>query len=129
MYTLAVLFDIFDGIIARRLGSSTSRLRQADSWADISLYICIAISTGVVHPDVIAQFQIPLLMAIAAQLILFTVSLIKFGKFPSVHTYTAKAWGVYLFIAVVGLFGFDNPTCLWGAIVLCWISFVLDQQY
>lgn len=33
-YLVAVLSDIFDGIIARRLGVSTVQLRQADSWAD-----------------------------------------------------------------------------------------------
>ncbi|MBM0745298.1 CDP-alcohol phosphatidyltransferase family protein (plasmid) [Phormidium sp. CLA17] len=33
-YTIAVLSDIFDGVIARKLGSSTVGLRQADSWAD-----------------------------------------------------------------------------------------------
>jgi CDP-diacylglycerol---glycerol-3-phosphate 3-phosphatidyltransferase len=123
-YTFAVFSNIFDGIIARRLGSSTIALRQADSWADISLYLCIAISTWFVHPDVFTQFQIPLLLAIAAQITLFAISLIKFGEFPSFHTYTAKAWGVSLFIAVVGLFGFNHVTLLWGAIVLCWINSV-----
>ncbi len=122
LYTIAVLSDIFDGILARRLGSSTVRLRQADSWADISLYLCIAVSTWLVYPHVILQFQQPLLWAIAAQITLFAISLIKFGRFPSFHTYTAKAWGISLFVAVVGLFGFAQPTLLWGAIVLCWIN-------
>ncbi|MBI4784564.1 MAG: CDP-alcohol phosphatidyltransferase family protein [Oscillatoriophycideae cyanobacterium NC_groundwater_1537_Pr4_S-0.65um_50_18] len=121
-YTIAVLSDIFDGIIARRLGSSSVELRQADSWADVSLYLCIAVSTWLIYPGAIAQFQFPLLMAIAAQTTLFAVSLIKFGKFPSYHTYTAKAWGISLFIAVVGLFGFDMPETLWGAIGLCWVN-------
>ncbi len=121
-YIIAVLSDIFDGIIARKLGSSTVQLRQADSWADISLYLCIAISTCVVYPTVITQFRFPLLMALAAQGLLFTISLIKFGKFPSFHTYTAKAWGIALLVAVVGLFAFHIPVWLWGAIVLCWIN-------
>lgn len=121
-YVIAVLSDIFDGVIARKLGSSTVELRQADSWADISLYLCIAMSTWLVYPDVVMQFQTPLLWAIAAQMTLFATSLIKFGKFPSFHTYTAKAWGIALCIAVVGLFGFAQTTLLWGAIVLCWIN-------
>jgi len=121
-YTIAVLSDVFDGIIARRLGSSTVSLRQADSWADISLYLCIAISTWLVYPNAISQFQLPLLSAIVAQITLFATSLLKFRQFPSFHTYTAKAWGVSLFIAVVGLFGFDQPMLLWGAIGLCWIN-------
>ncbi len=121
-YIIAVLLDIFDGIIARRLGVSTVQLRQADSWADITLYLCIATSAWLVHPQAISDFQVPLLLAILAQLSLFAVSLIKFRKFPSFHTYTAKAWGLGLLIATVGLFGFNYANTLWPAIVLCIIN-------
>jgi CDP-diacylglycerol--glycerol-3-phosphate 3-phosphatidyltransferase len=123
-YITAFLSDIFDGIIARKLNVSTIKLRQADSWADISLYLCIAVSTWLVYPTVIIEFQIPLLMAIACQLTLFIVSLIKFGRFPSFHTYTAKAWGISLFVAVVGLFGYGRAGGLWGAIGLCLVNSV-----
>jgi phosphatidylglycerophosphate synthase len=121
-YILAVLSDIFDGIIARKLGVSTVSLRKADGWADISLYLCIALSTWLVYPNVIIAFQIPLLIAIAFQLGLFAISLIKFGQLPSFHTYTAKAWGISLCVAVVSLFGFGNATALWCAIGLCLVN-------
>ncbi len=121
-YVIAVISDIFDGIIARKLNISTVALRQADSWADICLYICIAISAWLVHPQVLVDFQIPLLVAIAAQLILFAISLVKFGKFPSFHTYTAKAWGLALLIATVSLFGFSYADPLWLAIAFCLIN-------
>jgi CDP-diacylglycerol--glycerol-3-phosphate 3-phosphatidyltransferase len=121
-YVLAVLSDIFDGIIARRLKVSTAQLRQADSWADIGLYLCIAISTWLVYPQVVLDFQIPLLIAIAAQLTLFATSLIKFRKFPSFHTYTAKVWGITLLIATMALFGFGYAPTLWLVIALCLIN-------
>ena len=121
-YIIAILSDIFDGIIARRLGVSTVELRQSDSWADIFLFICLAISTSLVYPHVFIDFKTPLLLALAAQLILFTISLIKFKKLPSFHTYTAKAWGVMLLIATVSLFGFNYDKPLWLAIVFCWIN-------
>jgi CDP-diacylglycerol--glycerol-3-phosphate 3-phosphatidyltransferase len=121
-YVIAVLSDIFDGIIARRLKVSTSILRQADSWADICLYLCVAVSTWLVYPQVIINFRLPLLFAIAIQLILFAISLIKFQKLPSFHTYTAKAWGLTLLIATVGLFGFSYANTLWLAIIFCWIN-------
>ncbi len=121
-YIIAVLSDIFDGILARRLEVSTVQLRQADSWADICLYLCVAISVWLVHPEVLLDFQTPLVLAIAAQLTLFTISLIKFQKFPSFHTYTAKIWGLTLLVATVGLFGFDYSKTLWLAIALCLIN-------
>ncbi|MEA5597899.1 CDP-alcohol phosphatidyltransferase family protein [Rivularia sp. UHCC 0363] len=121
-YIIAVLSDIFDGIIARRLKVSTTQLRQADSWADICLYLGVAISTWLVYPQIIIDFRLPLLSAITIQLILFAVSLIKFQKFPSFHTYTAKAWGLALLAATVGLFGFGYANTLWVAIALCWLN-------
>jgi phosphatidylglycerophosphate synthase len=121
-YVIAVLSDIFDGIIARRLKVSTAQLRQADSWADICLYVCVAISTWLVYPQVIQNFQVPLLSALAIQLTLFAISLIKFKKFPSFHTYTAKTWGLTLLFATIGLFGFGYANTLWLAIALCWLN-------
>jgi phosphatidylglycerophosphate synthase len=121
-YVIAVLSDIFDGIIARRLKVSTPQLRQADSWADICLYLCVAISTWLVYSQVIIDFRVALLSAIAIQLTLFAISLIKFRKFPSFHTYTAKTWGLTLLAATIGLFGFGYTNTLWLAIVLCWLN-------
>jgi CDP-diacylglycerol--glycerol-3-phosphate 3-phosphatidyltransferase len=121
-YILAIFSDIFDGIIARKLGVSTPQLRQADSWADIFLFLCLALSTWLVYPTVIINFRVVLLIAVIAQLTLFAISLIKFGKFPSFHTYTAKAWGLALLVAAIALFGFGYTPPLWVAIVLCWIN-------
>jgi phosphatidylglycerophosphate synthase len=126
-YVIAVLSDIFDGIIARRLGVSTPRLRQADSWADICLYLCIAVSVWLVFPQTILAFKIPLLIAVLAQLTLFAMSLIKFRKMPSFHTYTAKAWGIALLVATVSLFGFNDDKALWIAIAFCLINSVEEM--
>ncbi len=121
-YVIAVLSDIFDGVIARRLGVSTAQLRVADSWADICLYVCVALSTWLVFPQTILDFKLPLLVSIAAQLTLFVLSLIKFQKLPSFHTYTAKLWGLTLLVATVGLFGFSYDKMVWLAIALCLIN-------
>jgi phosphatidylglycerophosphate synthase len=121
-YIIAVLSDIFDGIIARRLNVSTTQLRQADSWADIWLYLCVATSAWLVYPHTIIAFRVPLSIALAAQLLLFAVSLGKFRKFPSFHTYTAKIWGLTLLVATVALFGCDYSPTLWLPIVLCVVN-------
>ncbi len=123
-YVTAVFSDIFDGIIARRLGVSTPQLRQADSWADLSLYVCIAASAWLVHPEVVFSFRVPLLICLVAQLTLNIVCLVKLKNFPSFHTYTAKAWGLTLLAATVSLFGFGYGGLLWGAIAFCLINSV-----
>lgn len=106
-FVAAFLSDIFDGIIARRLEVSTAKLRQADSWADVCLYIGIAISAWLIHRDVLIAFRLPLLIAVFAQLMWWIVNLAKYGKPASYHTYSAKTWGITLFIATVALFGFN----------------------
>jgi phosphatidylglycerophosphate synthase len=116
-YVVAVLSDILDGVIARRLGVSTAELRQADSWADVCLYICVAASVWLVHPDVAIAFRIPLLSVVLAQLLWLAVNLVKYGKPASYHTYSAKLWGVTLCAATVALFGFNTAgIALWLAI-------------
>lgn len=118
-FVIAFLSDIFDGVIARRLGMSTASLRQADSCADVCLYLCIAASAWLVHPDVIILFRIPLSLVISAQLIWLGVNLMKYGKPASYHTYSAKTWGITLFFATVALFGFGYAGwVLWIAIIV-----------
>lgn len=118
-YLSAVCSDIFDGVIARRMQVSTASLRQADSWADVCLYICIAASAWLVHRDVIIAFRLPLLVVVVAQLLWWIVNLAKYGKPASYHTYSAKLWGISLLIATIALFGFHKAGIpLWFAIVV-----------
>ena len=117
-YAYAFFSDIFDGVIARRIGVSNALLRQSDSWADVILYLCICISAWLVHPDKIIAFSTPLSLIAFAQLIWWIVNLAKYGKPASYHTYSAKFWGITLFIATIGLFGFNYAgLTLWLAII------------
>jgi len=49
VFSAAFLSDVLDGMIARRLGVSTSRLRYADTWADITLYLAVLLSAWLTH--------------------------------------------------------------------------------
>jgi len=118
-FVAAFLSDIFDGIIARSIGVSTAQLRQADSWADVCFYICVFSSAWIVHSDVVIAFRLPLLIVVFAQLLWWIVNLVKYGKPASYHTYSAKAWGITLFVATVSLFGFNYAgLTLWLAIIV-----------
>ena len=70
----AFLSDIFDGVIARRLGVSIASLRKADSWADVCLYLCVGISAFLVHSDVIIAFSHGLSEVVGIQLIWWIVN-------------------------------------------------------
>ncbi|MGB3491531.1 MAG: CDP-alcohol phosphatidyltransferase family protein [Elainellaceae cyanobacterium] len=118
-YGVAVVSDIFDGIIARRLGVSTEKLRTADSWADRWLYVCVAIAAWLTHADVIRAFQWPLLTVVGLQALWWVVNLAKYGRPASYHTYSAKAWGLSLIAMAIALFGYGTGgLALWIAVVL-----------
>jgi len=118
-YVTAVLSDIFDGIIARRLGVSTAALRQADSWADRALSVGVAIAAWNVHPEIILAFRNPLILVLALQALWWIVNLAKYGQPACYHTYTAKAWGLSLLAATLALFGAGyGGWALGGAIAL-----------
>jgi phosphatidylglycerophosphate synthase len=117
-YLIGFFSDIFDGVIARRIGASNAQLRQADSWADVCFYTCVFASAWLVHKDAVIAFQVPLLAVVFVQLVWWIVNLVKYGKPASYHTYSAKFWGITLFVATIALFGFNYAgITLWVAII------------
>src|SRR5690242_17597938 len=112
-FTAAFLSDVFDGVIARRLGVVTERLREYDGWVDTWFYIWIALSAWFTHMDAIIAFRVPLLVTLSTQLISWCIDLIKYRRFANYHAYSSKAWGVTLFVACIALFGFNDAGLLW----------------
>ncbi len=106
-FIAAFLSDVFDGIIARRLGVSTSRLRFADTWADIALYVAVLASAWLVHREELLALGWPFALLLASTLVSWGVDLLKYGRLSSYHPWGAKAWGVTLAIAIVALFGWN----------------------
>ena len=53
LLSLGVLSDIFDGIIARRLGVATPALRTWDSRADVAFWLCAVIAVAVLRPGLV----------------------------------------------------------------------------
>ena len=124
-YVAGFLSDIFDGVIARRIGVSNAELRQADSWADVCFYSCVFASAWLTHQETLITFRWLLLTVVFTQLLWWAVNLFKYGKPASYHTYSAKIWGITLFIATVAMFGFDYAGFpLWLTIIAGFIHTV-----
>lgn len=118
-YAIAFLSDILDGMIARRVGVSTAQLRQADSLADVCLYLAVYLSAWLAYRAAIAILWKPILAVIIAQAIWLVVNLVKYGKPASYHTYSARVWGVTLAIATIDLFGFGHAgVWIWVAAIV-----------
>ena len=101
---VAFLSDVFDGIIARRVGVSTPELRVADSRADVLFYLCVLAGVCALKGDLLWTLRWPFLGLVLIQLASWRMDRIKFGRGSALHSYTAKAWGITLFLAAFALF-------------------------
>lgn len=92
----AILSDVFDGIIARRLNVSNSEMRKLDTkidtvfWFSCLFYICITKSCFLkAH-----LFQIFIL--VFSELIIIVFGFLKFQERISYHTIFSKFWALLL---------------------------------
>jgi CDP-diacylglycerol--glycerol-3-phosphate 3-phosphatidyltransferase len=105
---VAFLSDIFDGVIARRLGLVSPQLRVADGRTDVWFYLWVVASAWQSHQGAIIATALPILLMVAAQLLSWLTDWWKYRQLCNYHAYTAKLWGITLFVATVALFGFDT---------------------
>jgi phosphatidylglycerophosphate synthase len=111
--------DVIDGMIARRLKVVTERLRVADSWADTSFYVCVALAVWLRHRPLLGPFILPLLIVLGMMAVNWIVAMLKFGRALSFHAYSSKLWGLSLFVASVALLGFSYAgVFLWAVIIV-----------
>ena len=113
------LADVFDGVIARRLQTVTEALRVADSWADTSFYLCVAVAAWWLHRTILVPFFGPLLAVLALLAVNWAMAMVKFHRAMSFHAYSSKLWGLSLFAASVSLLGFSTAgVWLWSAVII-----------
>jgi len=103
---LGLFSDIFDGIIARRAGVATARLRRLDSQTDLVFWLSVGISTWILFPAVISANYIPIAAIFIMEGLCYLTSIIKFGRETCTHAFLSKLWGITLLIAFTSLIGF-----------------------
>jgi CDP-diacylglycerol--glycerol-3-phosphate 3-phosphatidyltransferase len=122
----ATLSDIFDGILARKLGVATPALRRYDSITDIIYYLFILAVGWFLCKPVIAGnlWLIGLMLLSEAGCIL--ICLIRFGKFPATHSFLAKFYGLCLLGCLIALLVF-NAGC-WAIIAMAIVALVTNSE-
>ncbi|MBS0380762.1 MAG: CDP-alcohol phosphatidyltransferase family protein [Proteobacteria bacterium] len=107
---IALVTDIFDGILARRLGVATANLRRLDSIVDTLFYGCATFALWHLYPQVLRSRWVPLAILLGLELLRYGFDLLKFGREASYHMWSSKAWGLALFIAFFSALalGLDN---------------------
>jgi CDP-diacylglycerol--glycerol-3-phosphate 3-phosphatidyltransferase len=97
------LSDVFDGVIARRLGIATPGLRRLDSIADTFFYVAATCAAWQLYPQVIKAHAGALLLLAALEVTRYIFDLVKFKREASYHMWSSKAWGIALFAAFFAL--------------------------
>lgn len=97
--SLAFLSDWFDGVLARRLGVATEKLRRFDSIADTAFYLAALGAALLLRPELLPQTRYYLLVLLMLEASRYALDFGKFGREASYHMWSAKLWGVTLFAA------------------------------
>ena len=118
----AFVSDIFDGVVARRLGLATAGLRQADTLVDTAFYIAAAVALYIAVPRVFSGATVPLTLLIVAHVSRTTFELTKYGRIASYHMWSSKALGVVMVTAMTVGFLTGRPNglvtvTLWFAVL------------
>ena len=105
----AFVSDVFDGVLARRWRVDGPTVRRLDGAADTLFYLAAAWSVWIARPDVVRDYGTGALVVIALEVVRYAVDYWKFGREASYHAWSAKAWGVALFAALVATMGLGRP--------------------
>lgn len=105
---IGLLTDIFDGIIARKTGVSSEKLRRLDSQTDLIFWLSLGVSSYILYPEMIKNEWEGILLIFIMEALCYMVSIWKFGKETCTHAFLAKMWGLSLLIAFTYLIGFQE---------------------
>jgi len=115
---LAFLSDIFDGVIARRLGVATPQIRRLDSVADTVFYASAALAIWHLYPDALRSRSGTLATLIILEFVRYLVDLGRFGREASYHMWTSKLWGLALFSGCFSLLALGMDSVAVDAAIL-----------
>lgn len=100
--------DIFDGIIARKVGVSSEKLRRLDSQTDLIFWLSLGFAVYWLNPEIVKEHWKSISLIFIMEALCYVVSLWKFGKETCTHAFLAKMWGLSLLIAFTFLIGFQT---------------------
>ena len=100
----ALLSDVLDGALARRLGASSETGRLLDSWADLLIALVSFAGATLLWPDTMREEAGYFALVLAALVIPNAWGLLRFRRLLGYHTLSAKGSGVLLAVGAVLLF-------------------------
>lgn len=128
---ISLVSDVLDGMLARMLKQTSEFGARLDSIADFSTYFLVFMGVWIFKRDDFAPHIVSFSIFIGLLFMALTLSLIKFGRFPSLHLYSWKIGGYmqgFFFFILFG-FGFYEPLyyfmIVWG--ILAFVEHIIIQ--
>jgi phosphatidylglycerophosphate synthase len=104
--------DVLDGIVARRMGVATPRLRHADTVVDTVFYAAAAVALWIAVPAAFAGVGWSVSLLIVLHVSRATFELAKFGRLSAYHMWSSKALGIVIVFTMTSVFLTGRPTGL-----------------
>jgi phosphatidylglycerophosphate synthase len=99
-----IISDIFDGVLARRWGTSTLLLRRCDSNVDMVFYGVAGVIAVLLHAAWLAPWWFGLAAMFGFMIAQSVVNGVRFRQQPAYHMWSGKLWSIVLVVALIGLF-------------------------
>ena len=104
--------DVFDGIIARRLGCSSEKLRRLDSTVDQIFWCLVAASVFIQYPHLFHTHAREIITLLIVEAITYVICFTKFRKEVATHAISSKVWTLIMFATLVELMLKGNSSVL-----------------
>jgi CDP-diacylglycerol--glycerol-3-phosphate 3-phosphatidyltransferase len=105
----ALLTDIADGYLARRLRQESEFGARLDSWGDFSIYLSTPLCAWWLSPEIVRR-EAPLVIAVLAAFLLpILIGFAKYRRLTCYHTWGAKLSAVLMSVGTVLLFAGGPP--------------------
>ncbi len=118
---LALVTDIFDGIIARKWDVTTEKLRVWDSNVDQFFWLVAICTIFYLNKDLVKPLFTPIAIIICLEVLAYFTSFIKFKKTVATHSYLAKFWTISLLAFLLEILLFSSTSsfvfCFWLGLV------------
>ena len=106
-FVLALVSDVLDGALARRLGQATDFGARLDQWADFALWVSLPLAAWWLWPAILAREANYVVVALVCMLLPTAIAYAKYRAVPGYHTWSVKLGSVAMGFSVPLLLLFD----------------------
>lgn len=109
LFVCALLTDLVDGYLARRLRQESELGARLDSWGDFAVYMATPLCAWWLWPELVLR-ELPYVLAVIASFTLpVAVGFMKYRGLTSYHTWGAKLTAILMGVSTVLLFSGNTP--------------------